>query len=177
MTMVWSKFLKMKSVQKFYLTFGGAVVFNRGHGGYDSSTGSVLICSGERWNSSKYTYEQGQGWVVRAYISQGGVYYDFFAYFPGLIAHYYSNLPKSLIYMEPCEGIKNSSMADAWRGAGAGAYMSWTRSVLVVDGDATAEANIYDFCINDLSICQIVAKGYSSGGAKLSYKETATLGL
>jgi hypothetical protein len=153
------------------------VVFNRGHGGYDSSTRQVIICSGERWNSSKYTYEQSQGWVVRAYILHNGKYYDFFTYTPGLISHYYSDLPNSLIYMESCEGLKNSTMADAWLGAGAGAYMGWTRSVLVVDGDNAAEENFHDLCINELSVCQVVKKGYSSAGAKLQYKGTGTLGL
>ena len=153
------------------------VVFNRGHGGYDSSTGNVILCSGERWSSSKYTYEQSQGWVIRAYILHNGVYYDFFTYTPGLISNYYSNLPNSLIYMESCEGLKNSSMADAWLGAGAGAYMGWTKSVLVVDGDNAAEENFQDLCINGLSVCQVVAKRYSSIGAKLEYEGTGTLGL
>ena len=153
------------------------VVFNRGHGGYDSSTGNVIICSGERWSSSKYTYEQSQGWVIRAYILHNGQYYDFFTYTPGLISNYYSDLPNSLIYMESCEGLKNSTMADAWLGAGAGAYMGWTKSVLVVDGDEAAEENFHDLCINGLSVCQVVAKGYSSVGAKLRYEGTGTLGL
>lgn len=153
------------------------VVFNRGHGGYDSSTRQVIICSGERWNESKYTYEQNQGWVIRAWIYYSGQYYDFFTYTPGLISHYYSNLPNSLIYMESCEGLKNSSMADAWLDAGAGAYMSWTKSVLVVDGDNAAQENFTDLCINGLSVCQVVAKGYVSAGARLNYKGTGTLGL
>jgi hypothetical protein len=153
------------------------VVFNRGHGGYDSSTGMVIICSGERWNSSKYTYEQSHGWVIRAYISHNGQYYDFFTYTPGLISNYYSDLPNSLIYMESCEGLKNSSMADAWTGTGAGAYMGWTKSVLVVDGDNAAEENFHDLCINGLSVSQVVAKGYSSVGARLRYVGTGTLGL
>lgn len=153
------------------------VVFNRGHGGYDSSTRQVIICSGERWSSSKYTYEQSQGWVVRAWIEHYGQYYDFFTYTPGLISNYYSDLPNSLIYMESCEGLKNTSMADAWLGAGAGAYMGWTKSVLVVDGDAAAEENFHDLCINGLSVCQVVAKGYISIGAKLKYEGTGTLGL
>lgn len=153
------------------------VVFNRGHGGYDSSTGNVIICSGERWSDSKYQYEQSQGWVIRAWILHYGQYYDFFTYTPGLISNYYSNLPNSLIYMESCEGLKNSTMADAWLGAGAGAYMGWTKSVLVVDGDNAAEENFHDLCINGLSVCQVVAKGYSSVGAKLRYKGTGTLGL
>jgi hypothetical protein len=153
------------------------VVFNRGHGGYDSSTGNVIMCSGERWSSSKYTYEQSQGWVIRAYILHNGQYYDFFTYTPGLISNYYSDLPNSLVYMESCEGLKNSTMADAWLGAGAGAYMGWTKSVLVVDGDAAAEENFHDLCVNGLSVCQVVAKGYSSVGAKLRYEGTGTLGL
>ena len=153
------------------------VVFNRGHGGYDSSTRQVIICSGERWNSSKYQYEQSQGWVVRAWILHYGQYYDFFTYTPGLISNYYSNLPNSLIYMESCEGLKNSTMANAWLNAGAGAYMGWTKSVLVVDGDAAAEENFHDMCINGLSVCQVVKKGYISAGAKLQYKGTGTLGL
>ncbi len=153
------------------------VVFNRGHGGYDSSTRQVIICSGERWNSSKYQYEQSQGWVVRAWILHYGQYYDFFTYTPGLISNYYSNLPNSLIYMESCEGLKNSTMANAWLNADAGAYMGWTKSVLVVDGDAAAEENFHDMCINGLSVCQVVKKGYVSAGAKLQYKGTGTLGL
>jgi len=153
------------------------VVFNRGHGGYDSSTGNVIICSGERWDDNKYTYEQSQGWVIRAYISHDGQYYDFFTYTPGLISNYYSGLPNSLIYMESCEGLKNSTMADAWTGAGAGAYMGWTKSVLVVDGDNAAEENFHDFCINGLSVSQVVAKGYRSVGARLAYEGTGTLGL
>ncbi|MBU7018899.1 MAG: hypothetical protein HXS44_15425 [Theionarchaea archaeon] len=153
------------------------VVFNRGHGGYDSSTGQVMICSGERWSSTRYVYEQSQGWVVRAYILHLGVYYDFFTYMPGLISNYYSNLPNSLIYMESCEGLRNTTMANAWTGRGAGAYMSWTKSVLVVDGDEAAEENFHDMCINGLSVSEVVAKGYKSVGARLSYSGTGTLGL
>ena len=153
------------------------VVFNRGHGGYDSSTRQVMICSGERWSSTKYTYEQSQGWVIRAYILHNGQYYDFFTYMPGLISNYYSNLPNSLIYMESCEGLKNATMANAWTGAGAGAYMGWTKSVLVVDGDDAAEENFHDMCINGLSVSEVVAKGYKSIGARLNYSGTGTLGL
>ncbi len=155
------------------------VVFNRGHGGYDSSTRQVIICSGERWSANKYTTEQANGWVVRAWIEHNGQYYDFFTYTPGLIENYYSDLPNSLIYMESCEGLKNSSMADAWLGAGAGAYMGWTKSVLVTYGDSTAEENFHDLCINGLSVCECVAKGYRSPytGARLGYEGTGTLGL
>ncbi|MBU7018900.1 MAG: hypothetical protein HXS44_15430 [Theionarchaea archaeon] len=153
------------------------VVFNRGHGGYDDSTEQVIICSGERWDSSKYTYEQSQGWVIRAYIVQDNVYYDFFTYTPGLISNYYSNLPNSLIYMESCEAIMNTTMADAWTGAGAGAYMSWTKSVFVTDGDEAAEENFHDMCINGLSVSEVVAIGYKSAGGSLAYSGTASLGL
>ena len=155
------------------------VVFNRGHGGYDSSTGDVIICSGERWSESKYTTEQANGWVIRAWIEHGGQYYDFFTYTPGLISNYYSNLPNSLIYMESCEGLHNSTMADAWLGAGAGAYMGWTKSVTVVYGDSTAEENFHDLCINGLSVCVCVNKRYRCKftGAKLDYEGTGTLGL
>jgi hypothetical protein len=155
------------------------VVFNRGHGGYDSSTGNVIICSGERWSESKYTTEQSNGWVIRAWIDHEGEYYDFFTYTPGLISNYYSNLPNSLIYMESCEGLHNSTMADAWTGAGAGAYMGWTKSVTVTYGDSTAEENFHDLCINGLSVCECVDKGYRSPftGGKLGYSGTGTLGL
>ncbi len=155
------------------------VVFNRGHGGYDSSTHSVVICSGERWSENKYTTEQANGWVIRAWIEHNGQYYDFFTYTPGLISNYYSDLPNSLIYMESCEGLKNSSMADAWLGAGAGAYMGWTKSVTVVYGDSTAEENFNDLCINGLSVCECTGKGYRDPytAARLQYKGTARLGL
>lgn len=155
------------------------VVFNRGHGGYDSSTGNVIICSGERWSDSKYTTEQNNGWVIRAWIDHEGEYYDFFTYTPGLISNYYSGLPNSLIYMESCEGLHNTTMADAWTGAGAGAYMGWTKSVTVSYGDTTAEENFQDMCINALTVAECVAKGYRSPftGGKLDYSGSGSLGL
>lgn len=167
------------------LTVG--VVFNRGHGGYDSDTGNVVICTGEQWNDSTttiYNDEYSNGWIVAGYIYYNGEYIPFITYEPGLIFHYYAGgkFFNSLVYMESCDGLKNPTMGDAYISGGAASYVGWTSSVTVDYGDSTSQKNFYQLCTLNYSVSEAVATVKKiiitgSGPSSLEYDGEAELGL
>jgi hypothetical protein len=142
------------------------VIYHRGHGGvFEDINGNkiVVLQTGERWvdkdgdgKPDGHEYEYGQGWIFKGGISHGGTTYYFICYGPGLIENYYSNLPYSLVYMTSCDGTYNPTMANAYLGAGAGAYVGWNNPVTVNHGNNWAKEDFHMFCINSYTVQQVV---------------------
>jgi hypothetical protein len=166
------------------------VIYHRGHGGVIADEGgneTIVIETGQHWidtnNDEKpdgYEYEFDQGWVTRVGVRHGffRIYY-FVGYLPGLIEHYCSDLPSSLVYMTSCDGTYNPTMANAYLGAGAKAYVGWNKPVTVNHGNKWAKEDFHMFCVNGYSVQQVIANTPqdNSTDANLTYYGDSSLTL
>ena len=166
------------------------VIYHRGHGGvFQDASGSELVVlqTGEKWVDNNgdgkpdgSEYEWDRGWIVKGGISHGGTTHYFICYGPGLISGYCSNLPDSLVYMTSCDGTHNPTMADAYLGAGAKAYVGWNKPVTVNHGNKWAVEDFDMFCAKGYSVQQVVDNTPRDGWpyrAKLTYYGDGSLAL
>jgi hypothetical protein len=142
------------------------VIYHRGHGGvFEDANGNeiVVLQTGERWVDENGDgkpdgdeYEFDQGWIFKGGISHGGTTHYFICYGPGLISAYCSNLPDSLVYMTSCDGTYNPTMANAYLGVGAKAYMGWNKPVTVNHGNKWAKEDFHMFCVDGYTVQEVV---------------------
>jgi hypothetical protein len=173
---LWNEEVDVRCIEQ---ELAEGVIFNFGHGGggihQDPDNGEevTVISTGERWTDQtpyKYPAEYQNFEIVCTLISHEGEY--FVAYTPYLInRHYgYGSLPNSLVYMESCNGMHHPSLGEAYRRAGAGAYLGWTESVTVYHGNNWA-AKDFDYFCGGYNVEQVRQKtpGDFSTGAELAY--------
>ncbi|HIH96446.1 MAG TPA: hypothetical protein HA348_03005 [Thermoplasmata archaeon] len=181
---LWNEEVDVRCIERELVE---GVLFNFGHGGggihHDPDNGEevTVISTGERWTDQtpyKYPTEYQNFEIVCTLISHEGEY--FVAYTPYLInRHYgYGSLPNSLVYMESCNGMHHPSLGDAYRRAGAGAYLGWTESVTVYHGNRWA-AKDFDYFYGGYNVEQVRQKTSRDflTGAELAYVGDGTLTL
>jgi hypothetical protein len=179
----WNEEIDVRCIEQ---ELAEGVIFNFGHGGGgihedpDNGEEVTVISTGEKWTDQtpyKYPEEYENFEIVCTLISHEGKY--FVAYTPYLISRYYryNPLPKSLVYMESCNGMHHPSLGDAYCKVGAGAYLGWTKSLSVFHGNLWAAKDFDYFCngYNVGQVCQKTPPDYT--GARLAYVGDGTLTL
>jgi len=162
---------------------GMKVIFWRGHGGWFDTT--VVLATGEKakvrgtvlFLPADYVDDYKSGRIVVGYIPGVGYFY---CITPSFVTYYYdTSLGSSLVYVEACGSLKNTSMASAFvTSSGPGVYIGWTESVTVSYGDNTAYDCFTKFASGS-TVADVIAIGYEDTytGAKLDYYGNGSLKL
>jgi hypothetical protein len=161
-------------------------IFWRGHGGwFGPPYNGVVLATGEKANvRGRILYLPNQAYyndyvnyrIAVGYVSGVGYFY---CITPKFITYYYgTSLTSSLVYVEACYSLYDSSMASTFTtSSGPGAYIGWSYSVTVSYGDSTA-GNCFKQFAADLSVSTVIT-GYKDPytGATLLYYGNGSLTL
>lgn len=123
----------------------------------DGSRGPVTFFTSQRYDKTRYLYEQLTDQLVAVTYSQDewerGIIY--FGINPPFITHSLNGrFPDTTIIMMGCEGLNNSLMAKAFVEKGAKAYISWDKPVLASYTDTATACLLKQLTIENQTISQ-----------------------
>jgi len=156
------------------------IIYMNTHAGYWDMDGDevgdiVVIGIGEIWTNEteqKYQFEYENGLIVKGMVGDIG----FVCFTPGFITTYYDpgDMPSSLIYMATCHATYDESMALAFLGSGASAYMGWTQNTVFWTNSKTSVKafRLFSFGFKVKNVCRLIGYGGLFNflfGSKLTY--------
>jgi hypothetical protein len=145
---------------------------------HSTATGSqgkkepVVLFTSERYDDSKYTYEQltDQLYPVEfTYDKEKGIKY--FGITPLFISKGVNgNFQNAVIIMMGCQGLENTLMAQAFIQKGAKVYISWNQWVTATHTDIATTRLLQHFLIEKLTVKKAIQETYKDIGADPVYK-------
>jgi hypothetical protein len=94
-------------------------------------SGVGVICTGEKYEETKYVSEQLTGQLERVFLSGG----SYFAITTSFILTLNGRFKDSVVLMMGCAGLSSVSIAEAFISKGAKVYISWKQSVSTIYND------------------------------------------
>jgi hypothetical protein len=139
----------------------------------DASEGPVTLFTSQRYDKTKYLYEQLTDQLVMVTYSQDewerGIAY--FGINPPFITHSLNGrFPNTIVIMMGCEGLKNSLMAKAFVEKGAKVYISWDSPVLASYTDTATAYLLKQLVIENQTIKQAAYNTMMAVGLDPVYK-------
>jgi len=164
---------------KFYRnlpTYGYKLIILRVHSSAtnpDMTEGPVTLFTSERYDSTKYVYEQLTDKLVMVAFSQDewnkGITY-FGINPPFITGSTNGRFQNTIIIMMGCEGLDNPLMAEAFVEKGAKVYISWNQPVSASHTDAATTQLLQHFLIEKLTLKQSVQETFKEVGFDPAYK-------
>jgi flagellar basal body-associated protein FliL len=138
----------------------------------DMTEAAVAFFTSERYDRSKYVYEQATGQLDGAAFSleemQNGIMY--FSIDPPFITHSMKGrFNETTFVVMGCEGLRNAGMAEAFVERGARAYISWSDPVSVSHTDTATASLLRRLLIGKQTIDQAVYDTVTEVGLDPTY--------
>jgi hypothetical protein len=156
-------------------TFGYGIIILRVHSTATSSQRTqepVAIFTSERYDSSRYVYEQLNDEVVSVAFSDeerkmGTIY---FGIWPSFVTDcMVCQFQSTIVVMMGCQGLENTLMAKAFVEKGAKVYISWSQSVTVGYSDTVTSDILYHFLLEKKTLKQAVLETFHAVGYDPNY--------
>jgi hypothetical protein len=143
----------------------------------DSTEGPVILFTSERYDRTKYVYEQLTNQLIRVIFSQyeweRGITY--FGIQPPFITQSMNGrFQNTIIIMMGCEGLDNILMAEAFVEKGAKAYISWTQPVSASHTDTATTQLLQNLLIKKQTIEQATDNTMEKVGIDPAYESLLT---
>jgi hypothetical protein len=163
------EYLANEAVDLAYLkhNLSADVIYMNTHAGYfdvdgDHQADAVVIATGEFWTNEteqKYAFDYQNKLIVKGMVGNQG----FVAFTPAFIDYYYSSVgfPNSLVFMATCYASYDTSRAQKFLDAGAGAYMGWSQNTVFWTNSKTS-VNAFRLLSCGLTVqqvCRLIRSG------------------
>jgi len=127
----------------------------------------VTLFTSERYDGTKYVYEQLTDQLVEVAFSQvemekGMTYFGINPLF--ITRSMKGTFQSTIIIMMGCEGLENTMMAEAFIGKGAKVYVSWSNSVSASHTDLATAHLLQHFLIEKLTLKEAVRETFKEVG-------------
>jgi len=135
--------------------------------------GPTVLFSSERFNPSKYVYEQRTDQLWRVVYSaeereEGIVYFGVTPLF--VMESMKGKFENAVIVMMGCEGLDNPLMAEAFVNKGAKVYIGWNQKVSASYTDLATTHFLKHFLIEKRTVKEAIQETYKEVGADPAYK-------